>query len=168
MHIFSIWSESFFKCHDILIQNRNKNTKQKQFIKNNEFSGTGIKTPLFTVTSLSNKQGEFHKTWRRRRDSNSRASCPANAFRVRPVMTTSIRLQVRIIVNDSSVLFNQMRISNCAEPDILPKAFCCLGTIKIFNKCKAKINRCSHSLARDYVAIYKHFLIFNYISTASS
>ena len=30
---------------------------------------------------------------RRRWDSNPRGSCPPNAFRVRPVMTTSIRLQ---------------------------------------------------------------------------
>ena len=32
---------------------------------------------------------------RRWRDSNPRAGCPTNAFRVRPVMTTSIHLRIK-------------------------------------------------------------------------
>ena len=34
--------------------------------------------------------------WRRRWDSNPRAGCPANAFRVRPVMAASVRLRLHL------------------------------------------------------------------------
>ena len=51
----------------------------------------------------------FSYIWRRRRDSNPRAEKPANAFRVRPVMTTSIRLHMVQMLFDykSRALFRQ-------------------------------------------------------------
>ena len=51
--------------------------------------------PIFII-KIGASDTKVAPTWRRRGDSNPRAGNPANAFRVRPVMTTSILLLNKI------------------------------------------------------------------------
>ncbi len=78
-------------------------------------------------------------SWRRRRDSNPRAGYPANAFRVRPVMTTSIRLHSELII--SIILF----VSKVGKVDI----YLNLGEITLLID---RVDLCGKKLARIHKA----------------
>ena len=91
------------------------------------------------------KRNVYRHLWRRWWDSNPRIGCPINAFRVRPVMTTSIRLRSRYII----ATFKRVSKTDLALHDV-----CGFLALEVFNELKNKY-MCSYddsgSIGKRYV-----------------
>ena len=94
--------------------------------------------------------------WRRRWDSNPRISCPINAFRVRPVMTTSIRLRSRYIIATFKMV---------SKKDLALHNLSCFLALEVLNDRKTEGYRGSHCLAGDDVAACDDLSFFVKICT---
>ena len=88
------------------------------------------------------KRYVYRHLWRRRWDSNPRTGYPVNAFRVRPVMTTSIRLRSRYII---------ATFKRVSKTDLALHFISGFLALEVFHDGKTEVDGGAHSLTGDDV-----------------